>query len=79
MAENSAIEWTTHTFNPWRGCTKVAAYPDSIAKETIADQFGIHPRGGSFGEDLGRLVGRGLVDGNRGIYRARDFLFAGQR
>lgn len=22
---NSKIEWTTHTFNPWRGCTKVAA------------------------------------------------------
>lgn len=25
MAENSKIEWTTHTFNPWRGCTKIAA------------------------------------------------------
>ena len=24
MAENSKIEWTTHTFNPWRGCTKVS-------------------------------------------------------
>lgn len=24
MAENSAIEWTDHTFNPWRGCTKVS-------------------------------------------------------
>jgi protein gp37 len=23
--ENSKIEWTTHTFNPWRGCTKIAA------------------------------------------------------
>ena len=23
MAENSAIQWTDHTFNPWRGCTKV--------------------------------------------------------
>lgn len=23
MAENSAIEWTDHTFNPWIGCTKV--------------------------------------------------------
>lgn len=23
--ENSAIEWTDHTFNPWRGCTKVSA------------------------------------------------------
>lgn len=24
MAENSGIEWTTHTFNPWIGCTKVS-------------------------------------------------------
>ena len=23
MAENSNIEWTTHTFNPWIGCQKV--------------------------------------------------------
>jgi protein gp37 len=24
MAKNSRIEWTHHTFNPWRGCTKVS-------------------------------------------------------
>lgn len=24
MGENSKIEWTSHTFNPWRGCTKVS-------------------------------------------------------
>ncbi len=24
MAKNSKIEWTTHTFNPWRGCAKVS-------------------------------------------------------
>lgn len=24
MAENTSIEWTDHTFNPWRGCTKVS-------------------------------------------------------
>ena len=28
MAENSKIEWTTHTFNPWIGCTKVSAACD---------------------------------------------------
>lgn len=37
MAENSGIEWTTHTFNPWRGCTKVSAgcahcYADTLSK-----------------------------------------------
>lgn len=25
MAENSKIEWTHHTFNPWEGCEKVSA------------------------------------------------------
>lgn len=25
MGENSKIEWTHHTFNPWVGCTKVSA------------------------------------------------------
>jgi len=25
VAENSKIEWTDHTFNPWRGCSKVHA------------------------------------------------------
>jgi protein gp37 len=24
MAENSLIEWTDHTFNPWVGCEKVS-------------------------------------------------------
>lgn len=35
--ENSAISWTTHTFNPWRGCTKVGegckhCYADTLSK-----------------------------------------------
>ena len=39
MAENSAIEWTTHTFNPWVGCEKVSpacdrCYAESWAKRT---------------------------------------------
>lgn len=25
MSENSSIEWTDHTFNPWIGCTRVSA------------------------------------------------------
>ncbi len=37
MAENSKIEWTDHTFNPWRGCTKVSdgctnCYADTLSK-----------------------------------------------
>jgi protein gp37 len=39
MAENSKIEWTTHTFNPWVGCQKVSpacehCYAESWAKRT---------------------------------------------
>lgn len=57
----------------------VAAYPDEITKEQMAEACNppIHPRGGSFGDDLRALVGRGLVEGARGVYRARDYLFAG--
>ena len=37
MGQNSNIEWTHHTFNPWRGCTKVSAgcahcYADTLSK-----------------------------------------------
>ncbi|MBR9800577.1 DUF5131 family protein [bacterium] len=33
MAENSGIEWTDHTFNPWRGCSKVSAGTRIVASE----------------------------------------------
>lgn len=41
MAENSKIEWTHHTFNPWRGCTKVSAgcancYAEAMSKRNPA-------------------------------------------
>jgi protein gp37 len=34
MAENSKIEWTDHTFNPWIGCTKVSPACDHCYAET---------------------------------------------
>lgn len=34
MAENSKIEWTHHTFNPWIGCTKVSPACDHCYAET---------------------------------------------
>lgn len=34
MAENSKIEWTHHTFNPWIGCQKVSAGCDLCYAET---------------------------------------------
>ena len=36
MAENSKIQWTTHTFNPWRGCTKVSEGCANCYAETMS-------------------------------------------
>jgi len=36
MAENSKIEWTHHTFNPWRGCTKVSPGCANCYAETLS-------------------------------------------
>lgn len=33
MAENSKIEWTHHTFNPWVGCTKISPACDNCYAE----------------------------------------------
>ncbi len=37
MAENSKIEWTDHTFNPWIGCQKVSPGCDHCYAETLMD------------------------------------------
>lgn len=37
MAENSKIEWCTHTFNPWMGCTKVSPACDNCYAEDLMD------------------------------------------
>lgn len=38
MAENSKIEWCTHTFNPWIGCTKVSDGCKYCYAETLMDK-----------------------------------------
>lgn len=38
MAENSEIEWTDHTFNPWIGCTKVSPGCDHCYAERREDK-----------------------------------------
>lgn len=40
MAENSKIEWTDHTFNPWTGCTKVSPGCDHCYAEGWAKRSG---------------------------------------
>jgi protein gp37 len=47
--ENSKIEWTDHTFNPWTGCTKISpacdhCYAEAWAKRTGLVRWGNHPR-----------------------------------
>lgn len=47
MAENSGIEWTTHTFNPWTGCTKISpacdfCYAEGWAKRSGHVEWGPH-------------------------------------
>ena len=37
MGEFSKIEWTTHTFNPWIGCTKVGPPCDNCYAEALMD------------------------------------------
>lgn len=37
MAENSKIEWTTHTFNPWIGCTRISGGCLHCYAETLMD------------------------------------------
>lgn len=40
MAENTKIEWTDHTFNPWEGCQKVGPGCDHCYAETRNARFG---------------------------------------
>ena len=40
MGENSEIEWTDHTFNPWIGCTNTNPGCEHCYAEAIALRFG---------------------------------------
>lgn len=44
MAENSKIEWTDNTFNPWWGCVKVSPACDHCYAETFAKRVGFGPQ-----------------------------------
>lgn len=48
MAENSNIEWTDHTFNPWIGCQKVSPGCDHCYAETW-DARGLQQRESRWG------------------------------
>lgn len=40
MGQESSIEWTDHTFNPWWGCTKVSIGCQNCYAETWANRYG---------------------------------------
>lgn len=42
MSENSPIEWTEHTFNPWWGCAKVSPACDFCYAERDAHRYQPH-------------------------------------
>jgi protein gp37 len=49
LAENSHIEWTDHTFNPWTGCTNISpgcdnCYAEAWSKRSGQVKWGKHPR-----------------------------------
>lgn len=39
MAENTAIEWASHTFNPWIGCTKISPACDHCYAEAWNQRY----------------------------------------
>lgn len=41
MAENSSIEWTNHTFNPWWGCERVSPACDDCYAAAWAHRLGM--------------------------------------
>jgi protein gp37 len=55
VAENSKIEWTDHTFNPWIGCTKVSPACDHCYAENLMDTRYGRARWGA-GEDRVRTA-----------------------
>lgn len=50
MSENSKIEWTDHTFNPWWGCMKVSDGCKNCYAETLDNRW----KGGHWGPSSNR-------------------------
>lgn len=57
MGEQTGIEWTDHTFNPWWGCTRVSPACDHCYADATAARFGFDV----WGDDAPRRI---LSDAN---------------
>jgi protein gp37 len=55
VSENSQIEWTDHTFNPWQGCVNVSPACDHCYAERIAARHLWTPEH-LWGKDAGRKI-----------------------
>jgi protein gp37 len=51
MGENTTIEWTHHTFNPWWGCSKISPACAQCYAEVWARRFGVR-----WGPDMPRRL-----------------------
>ena len=54
VAQNSGIEWTDHTFNPWWGCSEVSPGCDHCYARTLAKR--LHPNLELWGPKSQRLL-----------------------
>jgi protein gp37 len=55
VGQNSSIEWTDHTFNPWWGCSKVSpgcqyCYAEALSNRYGHDIWGLRKARRTFGE-----------------------------
>jgi protein gp37 len=55
MAKDTKIEWATHTFNPWIGCTKVSAACDHCYAEAW-DKRGLQGKATRWGPHADRTI-----------------------
>jgi protein gp37 len=84
MSANSKIEWTDHTFNPWRGCTKVSHGCANCYAETL-DKRHLIEKVDHWGKGAPRLVAseaswRDPVKWNRAAGLGKyDYLHTGVR
>ena len=78
MATNSKIEWTSHTFNPWWGCTKISEGCRFCYAQAIANRYGHNVWGPgverrTFGDTHWREPLRWNQEARRSGERARVF------
>lgn len=60
MSENTKIEWCTHSWSPWRGCTKVSPGCANCYADALASRFG--PQWGGWGKGVPRVLARNWSD-----------------